>query len=66
MKTPKVHCNECGRTVKDNPQSKGHHVLKYHPHIPLIRIATSLFSPMTFEEIGRRMGNAVLRMVNRG
>jgi hypothetical protein len=62
----KIHCNDCGRNVRDNPQSKMQHVWKYHPHVPLIRIATSLFSPMNFEEMGRRMGNAFVRLVNRG
>lgn len=62
----KIQCNDCHRKVTDNPQAKMAHVWKYHPQVPLIRIATSLFSPVTFEEMGRRMGNALVRMVNRG
>lgn len=66
MSNDKIRCNDCGRKVKDTPDSKMQHVWKYHPQTPLIRIATTLFSPLTFEEMGRRIGNAVLRMVNRG
>jgi hypothetical protein len=64
MKFPKVHCNECGRRIKDHAESKVAHILKYHPHVPLIRIATTMFSPVMLESIGHRIGEHFKRLVS--
>lgn len=65
MKT-KIQCNECGRKVRDNWESKTHHIMKYHPTLPLIRIATTMFSPIVFEKMGERLGDAFKRLVSNG
>ena len=67
MKTPKLHCNDCGRTVRDCVESKMAHVMRYHPHVPLFRIANGLFTPVLltgfFEKIGERLGETVKGML---
>jgi hypothetical protein len=60
----KLHCNDCGRTVKDHPQSKMNHVLKYHPEKPLLYIATRMFTPFFLEKIGERIGDSFKRVIH--
>jgi hypothetical protein len=54
-KIPKIRCNGCGRSVKDNPDAKLHHVITYHPAQPLKRII-GMFNTQLFELMGYRVG----------
>jgi hypothetical protein len=54
-KSPKIRCLGCGRMVREHPEAKVQHILKYHPQAPLKRIA-GLFNPALFEWMGYQIG----------
>jgi hypothetical protein len=48
--------------VKDHPEAKASHVMRYHPEAPFKRII-GLFNPGLFEAMGYRIGEKLKAML---
>jgi hypothetical protein len=57
MDVDKIRCNECGRRVKDTPEAKSTHIMRFHPRVPIMRLALLFADPVRLEEIGRSCGD---------
>jgi len=58
----KIPCLSCGRLVKDDPQAKVSHIMRYHRDVPIRRLC-GMFNPSLFEHLGYRIGERLKAML---